>query len=237
MNKKIGWSTVSASLVAVLIAMLGCGDKQNRATARTVDESVKELKMLETKRIERTKELRAMNVAQLAKELEKDSGKGVEPFNSMPFSEVVSRGEPVSLELKSALTEADQRSLLGLLAMRRVSASQYTSLDPIFRVRVLVDALRTSKYFNKWGLPHLYWEEASKAIIAESQAAEPELIALLQDSRDAPVWGSEEAVEYARYKYRLKDYAWALLNEIRGVKVEIPTDPASRDRLISQVSR
>ena len=51
------------------------------------------------------------------------------------------------------------------------------------------------------------------------------------------MWGSDEVVEYNRYKYRVCDYAWAMLNEIRDKKVEIPTDPAERDKLIEMVSK
>ena len=38
-------------------------------------------------------------------------------------------------------------------------------------------------------------------------------------------------MEYKRYNYRVSDYAWALLNEIRGQKIQIPEDPAARDRM------
>ena len=87
------------------------------------------------------------------------------------------------------------------------------------------------------GLHHLYWEEPAKAIIAEGQAAIGPLKALLGDQRAAPMWGSEEAAEYEAYRYRVCDYAWALLVSIRGEKLAVPTDPSARDKLISEMAR
>jgi hypothetical protein len=134
-------------------------------------------------------------------------------FNSMPFKEVVKRGETAVPELLSSLNVADQRSWLGLLAVRKLSTSKYESLKPAFRVAVLIDALRASKHFNAWGLPHLYWGEAAKAIRAEGAVAEEQLHRMDLDRRPAPLWGSEHALEFRRYRYRACDYAWALAFE------------------------
>jgi hypothetical protein len=51
------------------------------------------------------------------------------------------------------------------------------------------------------------------------------------------MWGSEEVVESQRYGYRVCDYAWALLKAIRGEKVEVPTDPKERDRMIAELAK
>lgn len=207
---------------------------QEKETEKIFDERLKQLKELQTKRENRIKQLKAMDVGQLAHELATESEKGVEPFNSLPFAEIVSRGEGVGSMLKPLLTQANRNSLLGLLALRKVSPTQYQSLDPALRVAVLTDALSNSKYFNTWGLPHLYWEDAAKAIVAEGKAAEQSLSALLRNTRDAPMWGSDEVREYQRYKYRICDYAWTILNEISGKRVEIPMNPAERDKLIAE---
>jgi hypothetical protein len=58
---------------------------------------------------------------------------------------------------------------------------------------------------------------------------------LLDDKREAPMWGQEEVVEYRTYGYRVRDYAWALILAIRGEKLEIPTEPAKRDELIARM--
>jgi hypothetical protein len=189
------------------------------------------------KREARLQELKAMDVPQLAAELEKESLKGREPFNSLTYAETVSRGEGAAAALAPLITKPNRASLFALLALRKISAGGYKNLKPEFRVSVLVDSLRTAKYFNTFGLPHVRWEDAAKAIIEEGRAAEPALVELLSDKRDAPVWGSEDFAEYQRYKYRVCDYAWALLNEIRGTKVEIPEDPAARDRLQAESNK
>jgi hypothetical protein len=44
-------------------------------------------------------------------------------------------------------------------------------------------------------------------------------------------------MEYEEYKYRVCDYAWVMLMEIKGKKIEIAVDPAARDRSISDTSK
>ncbi len=219
----------------VLFFSAGCAQQSNQGAGPTsATDRVKELKVLQVKRDDNQKRLKGMNAAQLAQELGSDSGKSREPFNSPAYREVISRGQPVATELRAALTRNDRSSLLGLLALRQISPDQYRSLDPAFRASVLTDALKNAQYFNSWGIPHLYWEDAAKATIDEGQAAVAGLEALLRDKRPAPVFGSEGATVGRQYQYRVCDYAWALLNEIGRQKVEIPADPAERDRLIDR---
>ncbi len=195
----------------------------------------KALASIDAKRQARVQELKGMDVRRLAQELWADSRKGVEPFNSAAYRELVSRGERVAAEVKATLQTADASSLLVLLALRNMSTAQYQAVDQGFRVRVLVDALKNARFFNMWGIPHLFWEDAAKAVIAEGKAAEAPLLALLGDKREARLWGSEGNVEQQRYRYRVCDYAWALLNEVRGTRISIPEDPVARDRLIEVV--
>jgi hypothetical protein len=196
-----------------------------------VDKRTAVLTEAQTKREARIKELKAMDVPRLAHELELESQTRLEPFNSLTYAEMVARGKEAAGALAPLITKADRSSLFGLLALREIGPEQYRQLKPELRVSILVDALKTSEYFNTWGFPHLRWTDAAKAIIAEGQAAQGPLAALLGDKRPAPTWGGEEYAEYQRYKYRVCDYAWALLNEITGRKVQIPEDPAARDRL------
>jgi len=183
------------------------------------------------KREARVKELKAMDVPALARELEAESQTRLEFFNSLSYVEMIARGKDAGGMLTPLITKTDRSSLFGLLALRQIGPEQYRQLKPELRVDILVDALKRSEYFNTWGLPHLRWTDAAKAIIEEGRGAEAPLTALLSDKRAAPVWGGEEYAEYQQYRYRVCDYAWALLNEIGGRKVEIPKDPAARDRL------
>jgi hypothetical protein len=140
----------------------------------------------------------------------------------------------VAADLKQSLTRPDRSSLLALLALRRVGPTEYQALEPSLRVNILLSSLEASQYFNTWGIPNDYWEDAAKAVIEQGTAAEPGLIKLLGDKRPAPVFGSEGATVNTQFHYRVCDYAWALLNEIRQKKPEIPADPAARDQLIEK---
>lgn len=177
-------------------------------------------------------ELTQMNVPQLVETLQSESLRGVEPFNSLVYRELVSRGPDSGEELAASITKPDRSSFLSLLALRQIDGERYRSLEPDLGVSILVDALQTSTYFNVWGLPHLYWEDAAQAIIDYGPDAEASLRKLLDDDREALVWGSEEVMEAKLYNYRVKDYAWALLKEISGEGFEIPLEPEARDRLI-----
>lgn len=226
-----------AALTAALIAALSCGQASKSQGDRKLDERTRQLEQFAAKRQAREKELASMNVTQLAQELRRESERGVEPFNSTAYKQLVSRGSQAAAELKTQLKEPNRSSFLGLLVLRQIDAGHYRELLPEVRVGTLVDALKSATYFNSWGLPHQYWEEAAKALIAEGEAARKPLMALLNDRRRAPMWGSEEVFESNRYGYRVCDYAWALLTAIGGQKVEIPAEPQARDKLIAEMAR
>jgi hypothetical protein len=58
---------------------------------------------------------------------------------------------------------------------------------------------------------------------------------MLSDHRPAPVFGSQEAMMYERYNYRLCDYALVFLEQIEGnTKFRMPVSVADRDALIKQ---
>ncbi len=225
-------ATVFGLLVLVLAAA-GCGS-QSQAVAPNVDPA-QQMKDLDSKLANRQAALKAMTVPELAVELSNDSKAGAEPWNSLPYQEAARRGESVAKDLAATLEATDRSSFLGLLAVRAVSQPTYELLASSFRIEVLVSSLQTSRYFNAWGLPHLYWEEPAKAIIAEGERAIPSLMKLLSDAEPAPMWGEDEVVESATYKYRVEDYALALIRAIRGDTGALPVDPAERDKLIAQL--
>lgn len=224
-------------LLVVALIFAGCAPDKSMKADREMDEKTKQLEALEAKRVATIRNLAAMNTEQLALALAADSERGREPFNSMALAEAVTRGSDFATQLAPLLRDADKRSFLALATLRTMKSDQYAELDPQFRVAVLTDALATSVTFNTWGLPHLYWEDSAKAIIDEGEPAVPALKELLRDTRDAPMWGSEEVAEYELYRYRVCDYAWALLTEIRGeaTKEAIPRNPKERDVLIEEM--
>jgi hypothetical protein len=222
-----------AVLTTLLLSSSSIGCSGPSEPPKEVREFLQREETGKAKREKIVAEHKAMRVPELAKKLETDSTRYVEPFNSVAFREIASRGEWDAPDLVALVKAPNRSSLLTLLALRKADAKSYKNLDAKLRAAILVDALRTSKQFNVWGLPHLYWEDAARAVIETGAAAVPPLKELLYDQRDAPMWGSEEVVEYQRYKYKVRDYAWALLMEIRGRKPEIPTDPNERDKAIS----
>lgn len=220
-------------ILCVLVVWLigGCIQCEPPDEARKLN---KRLQYAAGRRQEIIREYKAMPVKELGKRLESDAAKGIEPFNSLAFRELVSRGRRVGRELKPSIRTADRSSFLTLLALRKVDMQQYKAVDPDISLKILIDALRRSKYFNAWGLPHLYWEDAAVAIIEHGPRAIEPLKGMLQDKRKAPVWGSEEVLEYQKYKYRVCDYAWAMLKEIKGEKADMPERPTVRDQMISK---
>jgi hypothetical protein len=183
--------------------------------------------------------LPTLNEIQLAAALEKDSRDGREPWNSLAFDEATERIErdPHFAQLLAPLVnKSDRSALLGLLAIRRAAPSVYKSIGSSqSRTEVLVDALKNSKSFNLWGLPHLGLKDASQALIEENDAAAKALIPLLDDKSEAPAWGSYYSQETKRYQYAIRDYALAISQGIEakreGVeykRIILPQQPARR---------
>src|SRR5215207_4922339 len=160
------------------------------------------------------RQLKAMTKENLFSQLALESEKGVEPFNSLAYKEAVSRGRDQATWTVPQIKSPDKSSLLALLAVRFIDTGLYRQINPGVRIASLTDALQHSKLYNVFGLPHVQWEEAAKAIISENGAIRASLISLLRDTTADPVWGSEDYREYLRYQYRVCDYAFALLREI-----------------------
>lgn len=229
------FTTLATALAIFTLLIVSCAPQVEPTPDQQDQEIITQLDELDAKRQAREKELAAMDVPQLAEELRSDSERGVEPFNSMPYAEMISRGEKAAPELFESLTDVDRTSILGMLALRQIDSGLYGKLGSDFRVSVLIDTLVTSRTFNIWGMPHLYWEDAATATIDEGREALEPLMALLLDRREAPMWGSEEVMEFQQYSYRVQDYAWGLSMAILGEEIEIPMAPEARDKLIDEM--
>lgn len=191
---------------------------------------------LEEKQVQYAVDLEQMRPPKLVGELVKDSGRGVEPFNSMAYEEVVKRGNVVAPALRDSLAPGNASALLSLLALREIDLELYKATNPHQRVAILIDSLKETRHYNAWGLPHRYWEDAARALIEEGHAVEEPLLSLIEDKSAAPTWGTEGVAEYRRFGYRKCDYAWALLREVRNDKItEMPVDSGERDRCIELV--
>jgi hypothetical protein len=226
----------SRTFVGVVCALLLLSPCASRA--QTPNERAQLMKDLQARRDGYASQLKEMDIRQLAARVEVDSLKGREPFNSMAYAELVSRGSQIAVELRALLTKADHTSLLGLLALRRMDDATYQAVPSAFRIAVFADSLRVAKTFNAWGLPGALRSNASDAFIAEGRSGDREavqaLTPLMRDKRPAPSWGSEDAMLTKTYRFRVCDYAWAIVMAMRQEKITIARDPEQRDILIAK---
>jgi hypothetical protein len=181
-------------------------------------------------------ELKEMNNEQLVNQLDKESDRGLEPFNSLAYQEAIKRGPKFGDYLVRMIRDTSKTSLLSLLALNKIDVNSYNKVNPLFRAEILLDALRNSKLYNAFGLPHVRIEFAGETIIKEGKNIRSGLIGLLSDTKPAPVWGSEDYTEYLNYKYRVCDYALFFLEKIDGdEKFIMPQAQEERDRIIKTI--
>ncbi|MEO6632665.1 MAG: hypothetical protein ABIN13_13115 [Mucilaginibacter sp.] len=222
-------------IIIIFPCMFSCSQKakKNEESKPVVSQRDSVLGDADKKRAAWTQQLHAMTVTQLTEQLSKESVKGLEPFNSMAYKELTSRKSVAIDTIQNAVVKkADRSSLLSLLAVRKLSPPVYQKLDAQVKASVYVDALRSAKTFNTFGLPHSKWEEAAQAIAEAGPVTTRALEALLTDKRPAPMWGSEDYMEYKLYNYRVKDYAYALIIASQKGQVQLSKDTAERDKLI-----
>jgi len=226
------------TLIVVMLATLamGCsrGSTETADTHELRDKHVRQMEELDAKRQATLAKLGSMDLPALVSLLEEDAQKMVEPFNSPAYREITKQRRDQHEALLEQIKERKVVSYLPLLALRAIDPRGYASLDGSLKVEALLGAFGRSESYNMWGLPHLYWEDAAKAMMELGEVAVPGLTSYLQDRSPAPVWGSEETAEYEAYQYRRCDYALAMLMEMRGENVKaLPQDPKKRDALIS----
>lgn len=235
MKKNILWALCCCT--AVVMVSTGCTRRSERKETPIQKAQRTAMEDAATKRVATEASLRSMSLPDLIRRMDQDAAAGREPFNSPAYREVTKNRKDQGPALLQSVRTA-RPSLITLLALRTVDPVAYGSLDVTIRRDALIGALAQSKSYNLWGLPHLYWEDAAKAIIELKGDAIAPLKALLTDTSPAPVWGSEEHREYEAYMYRRCDYALALILAIRGEGLKsLPTNPAERDKLIEQVQK
>ncbi len=226
-------------IMLIFPCMFSCSQrKQNEESKPVVNQRDSVLADADQKRAAWAQQLHAMTVKQLTDQLSKESVKGLEPFNSMAYKELTSRQSVTIDTIQNAVVKnADRSSLLSLLAIRKLSPPVYQKLDAQVKASVYVDALRNAKTFNAFGLPHSKWEEAAQAIIEAGPVTTRALETLLTDSRPAPMWGSEDYMEYKLYNYRVKDYAYALIIASQKGRLQLSKDTVERDKLIDALAK
>lgn len=237
-------NTRIASTAALLlcVALAGCtASKDKTNVPLTADQTSAKTKLESQMQdaAQTTQTYHAMDSTTLLGKLLDQSKAQNEPFNSLAFRELKGRTDVDSKALTTMVNQnANASGLLPLLLLRRLDNKSYLAVPAETRAKILTEALSSSKYFNTWGLPNFYLEEASHAMIESGKAAEPALKRMLSDTRPAPTFGSQEYMIYKQYNYRLCDYALFFLEQIDGkTGVKLPVSPAERDTLIKEMSK
>ena len=222
------------------ICMAGCASRDNRSATLTEEQNRAKTQLESQMKAvaETTRTYHAMDNATLLQKLMEQSKAQQEPFNSLAYRELKTRTNVDSKSLVALVKENDNAAgLLPLLLLRKLDNKSYLQVPAENRAKILTDALQASKYFNTWGLPNFYLEDASRALIETGKSAVPALKRMLSDTRPAPVFGSQEYMVYKRYNYRLCDYALVLLEKIEGnAEFQLPMSVTDRDSEIKKMS-
>lgn len=223
------------------VVVSGCTTSGERGNVPLTDEQNKAKTQLESqmRQAAETKQTyHAMNNDALFEKLMEQSKAQREPFNSPAYRELKDRRDVDSKTLVALVKGNDNSSgLLPLLLLRRLDEKSYLGLAPELRAKILTNALERSKSFNVWGLPSFYLEDASRAMVETGKSGVPGLKRLLADTSPAPVFGSQEAMVYQQYKFRVCDYALFFLEQIAGKQdFQMPVSPSERDVVIKEMS-
>jgi hypothetical protein len=100
---------------------------------------------------------------------------------------------------------------------------------------VYVAALRNAELANIWGMPGELDAPAGQHLVAIGAKAVAGLVSLLDDRRQVPYGGSEEATVGNSYKYRVKDFAAFFIHRILGVAYVLRKTPQERDAEIDRL--
>jgi hypothetical protein len=176
-----------------------------------------------------------MNPEELARQLEREAEAGVPPYGAESIDTARSLGAEATALLLSRIGADDRTAFLALEALRKADPDVYRALPARVRARIYAEALADNLYFNAWGVPGYQLTETSAALISIGEAGIAALRPLLDDMREAPLSGSQDATTSAMYANRICDYAWVLINEILGRPYVYTQEPAKRDRQIAEL--
>jgi hypothetical protein len=170
--------------------------------------------------------------SRLEKQLQEDAQQDVPPSAAESITLARQMGAAAANVLLDQVNAPGKSRLLALEALREAVPGVYHSLPARQRAEIYAEALGRASFFNSWGVPGYQLTDASKALIDLGEDAVAVLTPLLDDSRDAPLSGSQAATTSLMYGNRIRDYAWVLIMEATHRKYSYPQDPLERDRLI-----
>jgi hypothetical protein len=230
----------SSGLVLLCVCLAGCGNQQNGAAAakRLTPEQQKAQSQLASTMVQAAQtaqNYKAMDNAALLSRLAEQSAMRKESFNSPAYRELRYRTDVDPAALVAQVKKSPNADgLLPLLLLREQNQKAYQGIPAETRAAVLTDALQKSTWFNSWGVPGVYLEDASRAMLETGKSTVPALRGMLKDTRPAPVFWSQ--MLSVQYNYRVCDYALFFLDEIQGNKnLKMPVAVADRDALINKI--
>jgi hypothetical protein len=236
MNRMI----TSSGLVLLCVCLAGCGNQPNGAAAAkqlTPDQQKArtQLASIMAQAAQTAQSYKAMDNAALLSRLAEQSTMKKESFNSPAYRELRGRTDVDPAALVAQVKKSPNADgLLPLLLLREQNQKAYQGLPAEMRAAVLTDALQKSTRFNSWGVPGVYLEDASRAMLETGKSTVPALRGMLKDTRPAPVFWSQTPA--AQYNYRVCDYALFFLEQIQGNKdLKMPVAVADRDALIQGI--
>jgi hypothetical protein len=226
-------------LVLLCYCVAGCGSKQNWVDAGQPlspeqQKAKTQLVSMMAQVAQTAQSYKTMDNATLLTKLAEQSAMRKESFNSPAYRELKHRTNVDPAALVALVKKSDNADgLLPLLLVREQNSNAYQGIPAQTRAAVLTDTLERSTWFNSWGVPGVYLEDASRALLETGNDAVPALKRLLKDTRLAPVfWSQMPAVQY---NYRVCDYALFFLEQIQGNKaLRMPVAAADRDTLIKE---
>jgi hypothetical protein len=169
----------------------------------------------------------------LGTQLRHDAARAVPPFGAESVKIARDLGPKATSLLLHEIVARGESAFLALEALRVADPAAYGALPAGERAGIYIDALKSSIFFNAWGVPGYQFTPTAHALIALGDDAGAALAPLLADCRPAPLSGSQGATTSRIYGNRVCDYAWVFISEIKRRPCTYTQDPAERDEAIA----
>ena len=178
-----------------------------------------------------------MPAIDLTTQLQQDAVHNVPPFGAESVQIARELGPEVSDLLLKHIEAQGDTALLALEAWRVAVPDQYKKFSAQIKARIYVNALQKNQFYNTWGVPGYSLTETTYALIGLGDVAISALRPLLDDTRLAPLSGSQDATTSVMYGNRVCDYAWVLISEIKKRPYQYYQEVSKRDKQIEDLRR
>jgi hypothetical protein len=174
----------------------------------------------------------------MVEQLIEDSRRGLSLLQSAALRDAALTPAQVEQGVEHVLRHPDESAYHVLFALRRGYPDAFARVPPDVRARVMCAALAHVGSLNDWGYlepTQSHDGEAAAALLETGRTALECLRPLLDDTREAPLFGSEAATLSAIHQYRRADFAYRYASLILGLRPAFRPDPPARDEDIRQL--